>query len=234
MDLDILVFGSHPDDVELGCGGTIIKEVQNGKKVGIIDLTRGELGTRGTARTRYKETKEATAIMGVLFRENMNFKDGFFKDDEAHKLTLIKKIRQFRPKVIITNALSDRHPDHPRGSQMTIDASFLAGLEKIETGQDIWRPRAIYHYIQFNNIIPDIVVDISDQMELKLNSVKAYKTQFYNPESKEPETIISSEDFLESVKYRAKDLGRQSNCKYAEGFISHQLPKIDSLLDFTY
>ena len=234
MDLDILVFGSHPDDVELGCGGTIIKEVQNGKKVGIIDLTRGELGTRGTVRTRNKETKEATAIMGVLFRENMNFKDGFFKDDEAHKLTLIKKIRQFRPKVIITNALSDRHPDHPRGSQMTIDASFLAGLEKIETGQDIWRPRAIYHYIQFNNIIPDIIVDISDQMELKLNSVKAYKTQFYNPESKEPETIISSEDFLESVKYRAKDLGRQSNCKYAEGFISHQLPKIDSLLDFTY
>ena len=161
MNLDILIFGSHPDDVELGCAGTVIKEVQKGKKVGIIDLTRGELGTRGTAKIRDAETKDATEIMGVEIRENMNFKDGFFKDDEQHKLSLIKKIRQYKPEIVITNAVSDRHPDHPRGSQITVDACFLAGLEKIDTGQDIWRPRAIYHYIQFNNLTPDIVVDIS-------------------------------------------------------------------------
>ena len=231
IKLDLLVFGAHPDDAELGCGGTIIKEVQSGKKVGIIDLTRGELGTRGTAKSRDEETKKAAAIMGVAIRENMNFKDGFFKDNEEHKLALIKKIRQYRPEIVITNALSDRHPDHPRGSQITIDACFLAGLEKIETGQQTWRPRAIYHYIQFNNLTPDIVVDISNQMDLKIKAVKAYKTQFYNPDSKESETIISSKDFLESVKYRAQDLGRQSNCKYAEGFIAHQLPKVDSLLE---
>ena len=231
MKLDILVFGAHPDDVELGCGGTVIKEVQSGKKVGIIDLTKGELGTRGTAESRDEETKKATEILGVVIRENMNFKDGFFKDDEEHKLALIKKIRQYRPEIVLTNALSDRHPDHSRGSQITIDACFLAGLEKIETGQKIWRPRSIYHYIQFNNLLPDIVVDISKQMNLKIKAVKAYKTQFYNPESKESKTIISSEDFLESLSYRAKDLGRQSNCKYAEGFIAHQLPKMESLLD---
>ncbi len=195
MKLDILVFGAHPDDVELGCGGTIIKEVQKGKKVGIIDLTRGELGTRGTAESRDKETSKATDIMGVAIRKNMNFKDGFFKDDEEHKLALIKKIREFQPEIVITNAISDRHPDHPRSSQITIDSCFLSGLEKIETGQEIWRPKAIYHYIQFNDINPDIVVDISSQMNLKLDAVKAYSTQFFNPESKESETIISSKGF---------------------------------------
>ena len=169
--------------------------------------------------------------MGVTIRDNMNFQDGFFKDDEEHKLSLVKKIRKYRPEVVITNAISDRHPDHPRGSQITVDACFLAGLEKIETGQQIWRPRAIYHYIQFNNFNADIVVDISKQMDLKIEAVAAYKSQFYNPKSKESETIISSEDFFESVKYRAKDLGRQSNCQYAEGFIAHQLPKMESLLD---
>ena len=231
MKLDILVFGAHPDDVELGCAGTIIKEVQRGKKVGIIDLTRGELGTRGTAEIRNQETKKATKIIGASIRENMNFKDGFFKDDEEHKLALIKKIRKYRPEIVITNALSDRHPDHPRGSQITVDACFLAGLEKIDTAQKIWRPRAIYHYIQFNNLNPDIVVDISMQMDLKIKAVKAYDTQFYNPNSTDSKTIISTKGFLESVKYRAKDLGRQSNCKYAEGFIAHQQPKVHSLLD---
>ena len=231
MKLDILVFGAHPDDVELGCGGTIIKEVQNGKKVGIIDLTRGELGTRGTASIRDEETKQATTIMGVAVRENMNFKDGFFKDDEDHKRSLISKIRQYRPEIVITNAFSDRHPDHSRASQITIDSCFLSGLERIETDQELWRPRAIYHYIQFNNLTPDIVVDISKQMDIKIKVVKAYKTQFYDPDSKESETIISSKEFLESVEYRAKDLGRQSKCKYAEGFITHQLPKMESLLD---
>ena len=231
MKLDILVFGAHPDDVELGCSGTVIKEVQAGKQVGIIDLTRGELGTRGTAESRDSETKAATKIMGVAIRENMNFKDGFFKDDEEHKIAIIKKIRKYRPEILITNAVSDRHPDHPRGSQITVDACFLAGLEKVETGQEVWRPKAIYHYIQFNNLKPDIVVDISEQMDLKLDAVKAYKTQFFNPNSDESETIISSQGFLDSVSYRAKDLGRQANCEYAEGFITHQLPKMESLLD---
>jgi len=231
MELDILVFGAHPDDVELGCAGTIIKEVQKGKKVGIIDLTRGELGTRGTKRTRDAETEEATNIMGVAMRENMNFKDGFFKDDEQHKIALIKKIRQYQPKIVITNAVSDRHPDHVRGSHITVDACFLSGLEKIDTGQEVWRPDAIYHYIQFNNLTADIVVDITNQIKLKLLAVKAYSTQFYNPDSKESNTIISSQGFLDSVSYRAKDLGRQSGCEYAEGFLSHQMPKVDSLLD---
>ena len=231
MKLDILVFGAHPDDVELGCGGTVIKEVKAGKKVGIIDLTRGELGTRGTADTRTVETKSASEIMGVTVRENMDFKDGFFKDDEEHKLALIKKIRQYQPEIVITNAVSDRHPDHGRGSEITIDACFLSGLEKIETGQQVWRPRAIYHYIQFNYLTPDIVVDISAEMEVKLKAVKAYSTQFFNPESSENKTIISSQGFLDSVSYRAQDLGRQSNCEYAEGFLAHQIPKVNSLFD---
>ena len=231
MKLDILVFGAHPDDVELSCGGTIIKEVQFGKKVGIIDLTRGELGTRGTVKSRDIETENATKILGVKCRENMNFKDGFFKDDEDHKLALIKRIRYYQPEIVITNAVSDRHPDHQRCAQITIDACFLSGLEKIETGQPIWRPGGIFHYIQFNNLNPDFVVDISDQMDLKLTAVKAYTTQFYNPESNESETIISSAGFLDSVSYRAKDLGRLSNCKFAEGFITHQIPKVKSLLD---
>jgi bacillithiol biosynthesis deacetylase BshB1 len=229
--LNILVFGAHPDDVELGCGGTVIKEVQKGKKVGIIDLTRGELGTRGTAEIRNAETKAATEIMGVAIRENMDFKDGFFKDDEQHKLALIKKIRQYRPDIVITNAVSDRHPDHARSSQITIDACFLSGLEKIETEQEVWRPKAIYHYIQFNNLSADIVVDITKQMDAKLLAVKAYTTQFFNTDSKESETIISSQGFLDSVSYRAKDLGRQSNCEFAEAFLAHQMPKVDSLLD---
>ena len=231
MELDILVFGAHPDDVELGCAGTIIKEVQKGKKVGIIDLTRGELGTRGTKKTRDVETEEATVIMGVAMRENMNFKDGFFKDDEENKLALIRKIREYRPKIVITNAISDRHPDHPRASQITIDACFLSGLEKINTGQEIWRPEAIYHYIQFKHISADFVVDISSQMDLKIKAIHSYKTQFYNPTSNESDTIISSKAFLESVSYRAKDLGRLAGCEYAEGFLSHQLMKVDSIFD---
>ena len=231
MKLDILVFGAHPDDVELGCAGTILNQIKNGLKVGIIDLTRGELGTRGTSETRTEETKNATKILGVTIRENMGFKDGFFQNDESHKLELIKKIRQYRPDIVITNAPLDRHPDHRRSSDLTIDSCFLSGLEKIETGQEIWRTKHIYHYIQFNTILPDFVVDITDEMEQKIESILCYKTQFYNPESEETETIISSKDFLESVKYRAKDLGRQSDCKYAEGFITNQTLKVESLKD---
>ena len=232
MKLDILVFGAHPDDVELGCGGTIIKEIEKGKRVGVIDLTQGELGTRGNKELRILESNKAKDILGLSMRYNMNFRDGFFQDDENHKIELIKQIRKYRPEIVLTNAISDRHPDHPRSSQITVDACFLSGLLKIDTQQDIWRPKAIYHYIQYNNLSPDIVIDITDQIEKKIESVKAYKSQFYDPKSQEKETIISSKDFLDSILYRARDLGRQSNCKYAEGFISHQMLKIDSLFDF--
>jgi len=231
MKIDILVFGAHPDDVELGCGGTIIKLISQGKKVVIIDLTKGEFGTRGTAQTRHEECENATKILGVQMRENMDFKDGFFENDEKHKLALIKKIRQYCPEIVIANAPSDRHPDHGRASQIVLDACFLSGLGKVETKQKIWRPKAIYHYIQFNNLKPDLVVDISSQMDKKLEAVTAYKTQFYDAESKEKETIISKKGFLKSVKYRAQDLGRLSNCEYAEGFIAHQILKVDSFFD---
>lgn len=229
--LDILAFGAHPDDIELGCAGTILKHLKNGLKIGIIDLTRGELGTRGTVETRNQETINSTKVLGVHLRENMDFKDGFFENNEENKIELIKKIREYRPEIVLTNAPTDRHPDHGRSSDLTIDACFLSGLEKIETGQDVWRPKHIYHYIQFNTILPDFVVDITEEMDKKLESVLCYKTQFYNPESKESETIISSKDFLESVKYRARDLGRQSDCKYAEGFVSNQTLKVNSLKD---
>ena len=231
MKLDILAFGAHPDDIELGCSGTILKHLKKGLTIGVIDLTGGELGTRGTVETRNQESIQATKVLGVQLRENMGFKDGFFENNEKNKIELIKKIREYRPEIVLTNAPTDRHPDHGRASDLTIDACFLSGLEKIETGQDVWKPKHIYHYIQFNTILPDFVVDITEEMDKKLESVLCYKTQFYNPDSKESETIISSEDFLESVKYRARDLGRQSDCKYAEGFVSNQTLKINSLKD---
>ena len=231
MKLDILAIGAHPDDVELGCSGTLIKHLKNGLKVGIIDLTRGELGTRGTSETREEETKNATKILGVEVRENLGLKDGFFEKSEENRIALIQKIRKYQPNIIITNAPSDRHPDHSRASELTIDSCFLSGLEKINTNQEVWRPKHIYHYIQFLNILPDFVVDISLEIEQKLKSVLCYKTQFYNPESTESETIISSKDFLESIKYRAKDLGRQADCEFAEGFISNQNLKVNLLTD---
>ena len=194
MKIDILIFGAHPDDVELGCGGTVIKLIAQGKKVAIIDLTKGELGTRGTAETRKEECENATKILGVAMRENMDFKDGFFENDEAHKLVLIKKIREYKPEIVIANAPSDRHPDHGRASQIVLDACFLSGLEKADTKQKVWRPKAIYHYIQFNNLKPDFVIDICSQLDKKLKAVKAYKTQFYDAESKEPETIFPKKD----------------------------------------
>ena len=228
MKLDVLAFGAHPDDVELGCGGTIIKHTSNKLKVGIIDLTKGELGTRGSAEIRMKEADSASKLMNIALRENLAFDDGFFINDER---VLIRKIREYQPDIILTNAPSDRHPDHSRASQLTIDACFLAGLEKVDTDQEVWRPKAIYHYIQFNNITPDFVVDISEYFDQKIKAVREYKSQFYNPDSKETNTIISSKEFFESIEYRAKDLGRQTACKYAEGFIAHQLPKINLLND---
>ena len=231
MKLDVLAFGAHPDDIELGCGGTLIKHIEQNYKVGIIDFTKGDLGTRGTAEIRLKEADIAGKAMGLSIRENLKFKDGFFQNDDFHKRELIKKIRLYRPEIVLTNAPSDRHPDHGRASQITIDACFLSGLEKIDTSQEVWRPKAIYHYIQFNNLKPDFVVDITKFFDKKIDIIKKYKSQFYDPNSIETDTVISSKEFFDSIEYRAKDLGRQTFCEYAEGFISHQLPKINFLND---
>ena len=194
MKIDILVFGAHPDDVELGCGGTVIKLIAQGKKVAIIDLTKGELGTRGTAETRKEECENATKILGVAMRENMDFKDGFFENDETHKLALINKIREYKPEIVIANAPSDRHPDHGRASQIVLDACFLSGLEKADTKQKVWRPKAIYHYIQFNNLKPDLVVDISSQMDKKLEAVTATKLNFMMQKARKKQLLSPKKD----------------------------------------
>lgn len=227
--LDILAFGAHPDDVELDAAGTLAKHASIGKKVGIVDLTRGELGTRGSAEIRDQEAALAAKILGLAVRENMNFRDGFFLNDEYHQMELVKVIRKYQPEIVLCNAIQDRHPDHGRGSSLVSDACFLAGLRKVETGQEAWRPKAVYHYIQFNRIAPDFVVDVSDFITVKEEAVKAYASQFYSPGSEEPETIISSKGFLESVRHRSADLGRLSGVKYAEGFTVERLPAVDSL-----
>ena len=227
--LDILAFGAHPDDVELGCGGTIAKQVNLGNKIGIVDLTRGELGTRGSAEIRDKEAALAAKILGVEFRHSMGFKDGFFQNDEAHQMELVKIIREYRPRIVLANAVSDRHPDHKKGSDLVSTACFLAGLPKIKTEQEAWRPDVVYHYIQFEEIEPNFVVDISDFMSIKMKAVKAFRSQFFDASSKEPETIISSQEFLDSVYYRAANLGRLSRVKFAEGFTTEKLLVSESL-----
>ena len=237
MKLDIIAFGAHPDDVELGCGGTIAKEVANGKKIGIIDLTRGELGTRGTALTRDEESKNSAKILGVSLRENMGFADGFFINDKVHQLKIIKKIREYQPEIVICNAFNDRHIDHPKGSKLISDACFLSGLIKIETKnekeeiQKPWRPKVVYHYIQWQNLEPDFTVDITGFIDIKRESVLAYKTQFYDKNNNEPETPISSKNFIDSITYRAKDLGRLLGVDYAEGFNVERYVMVDSLFD---
>lgn len=236
MKLDILAIGAHPDDVELSCGATIAKEVENGKKVGIIDLTRGELGTRGTAETRKSEAEDGAKILGVIVRENMGFADGFFLNDKTHQLELIKMIRKYQPEMVLCNAIHDRHIDHGKGSQLVSDACFLSGLMKIETEWDgkaqiKWRPKHVYHYIQWNNIKPDIVVDVSGFMEKKIEAVAAYKTQFFDPESEAPQTPISSKNFTDSIDYRARDLGRLIGTEHAEGFTVERYVAVKSLFD---
>ncbi|MFH4968135.1 bacillithiol biosynthesis deacetylase BshB1 [Gaetbulibacter sp. M240] len=234
MKVDILAIGAHPDDVELGCGATIAKEIAHGKTVGIIDLTRGELGTRGTAETRDKESNRSAEILGVSFRENMEFADGFFTNDKTHQLALIEKIRQYRPDIVLCNAVEDRHIDHGKGSKLISDACFLSGLAKIETkhenaAQEAWRPKQVYHYIQWKNLKPDFVVDVSDFMDIKMKAVLAFETQFYNPDSTDPETPISSKNFTDSIRYRARDLGRLVGVEYAEGYTVERYVAVDRL-----
>ncbi|WP_370476504.1 bacillithiol biosynthesis deacetylase BshB1 [Tamlana flava] len=236
MKLDILAIGAHPDDVELGCGGTIAKEVARGRKVGILDLTRGELGTRGSAETRDIEAANSAKILGVLVRENLRFADGFFTNDKVHQLEIIKIIRKYQPEIVLCNAVDDRHIDHGKASKLASDACFLSGLVKIETNldgkpQNAWRPKHVYHFIQWKNIEPDVVVDITGYIDQKMEAVLAFKTQFYNEESQEPQTPISSKNFTDSIIYRARDLGRLIGVEHAEGFTAERNVAVDSLFD---
>jgi len=234
MKLDILVLAAHPDDAELGCGGTIIKHVARGQKVGVIDFTKGELGTRGTVETRQAEAKASASIMGLSVRENLAFKDGFFENDEVHQLQVIKVIRKYQPDIVLANAIYDRHPDHGKAAELSFRSCFLSGLEKIETKdndehQKPWRPKVLYHYIQSQLIKPDFVVDVSDHWEKKMNAVRAYKTQFHDPASKEPETYISSEGFMKMLDARGIELGHAIGCRYGEGFTVHRTIGINHL-----
>ena len=241
MKLDILAIGVHPDDVELGCSGTLINEIKRGKKIGIVDLTQGELGTRGTVETRYDEASQAASIIGAVVRENLKMRDGFFKNDEEHQLRLIQIIRKYQPDIIIGNILDDRHPDHGRAGHLISDASFLSGLMKIETKdeagnpQSKWRPRYFLQYMQDWYHEPDLLIDISDVFEQRMNAIKAYATQFHSGKSEDdsPQTYISTPDFLDSVIARARMLGKRIGVKYAEGFITEKkigITNLDALI----
>ena len=228
MKVDFLAIGAHPDDVELGCGGTIAKLISEGKSVVIIDLTQGELGTRGSAETRAQEAKKAGEILGVSARENLKLKDGFLVNSEEYQMEIVKMIRKYQPDVVFANAIDDRHPDHAKAAKLESDACFLAGLRRIETTldgevQNEWRPKHVFHYIQWKEIKPDFVIDISDFLSKKIDSCMAYSSQFYDPTSSEPETPISNRDFFESLTYRAQNLGRLSGVAYAEGFTYERL-----------
>ena len=236
MKIDILAIGAHPDDVELGCSATLAKEIHKGKKVGSLDLTRGELGTRGTAEIRDQEAADAAKILGAEFRHNLGLADGFFVNDKASQLEIIKIIRKYQPEVVLCNAIDDRHIDHGKGSKLASDACFLSGLQKIETiyegqVQKAWRPKFVYHYIQWKNIEPDFVVDVTGFLDKKLETVFAYKSQFHQEGANEPETPITSTNFRDSITYRAQDLGRLIGTEHAEGFTVERFPAVDSIFD---
>lgn len=238
MKIDVLAFGVHPDDVELSCSGVLLVEKMNGKTTGIIDLTEGELGTRGTAETRKQEAADSAAILEVDIRENLQLADGFFKNDPESQLKVISALRKYKPEIIICNAPEDRHPDHGRSARLVSDAAFLSGLQKIETtdagiAQEAWRPKYVLHYIQDRYLTPDFVVDISSVFEKKLEAIRAFKTQFHNPDVDGPQTYISTPGFLESVIYRYKMFGKMIGVEYAEGFISDKtigLRNFDALI----
>ena len=235
MKVDILAFGSHPDDVELGCGGSILSAISQGLKVGIIDLTKGELGTRGTPEIRKKESEKASEILGVSFRKNLDFKDGFFINDEEHQLKIVEVLREHKPSIIFCNAVKDRHIDHPKGSKLVSDSCFLSGLSKINTNynnsknQSPWTPKQIYHYIQWFDLKPDILIDISEFQEKKMKAIMEYKSQFYNPKSTEPNTPISSKSFIDSIKQRDQNFGRISGVDAAEGFTVERPPVVKDI-----
>lgn len=235
MKLDILAFGAHPDDVEISAGATIAMQSAKGNACGIVDLTRGDLGTRGTPEIREEEAQAAAKCMNVKVRENLRFRDGFFKNDEEHQLEVVKMIRKYKPEIVLANAPTDRHPDHGKGSELVKTACFLAGLQRVETSiegvsQVAWRPRLLLHYIQFQSLMPDFILDVSGYMDDKMAAIAAYKSQFYDPNSNEPETVISSKNFTESIHYRAQDMGRLIGVEYGEGFIAQQNIGINDLM----
>jgi N-acetylglucosamine malate deacetylase 1 len=234
MKVDILAFAAHPDDIEISCAGTLIKHIQSGKTVGIIDLTQGELGTRGTIQTRYAEAEEASKIMGIQYRTNLKMEDGFFEITNENKLKIIEQIRLCQPEIVLANSISDRHPDHGRASKLVSEACFYAGLTKIETHyngekQQAHRPKAVYHYIQDQHLDPDFVVDITEQIDLKMQALLAYKTQFFNPNSSEPNTPISGKEFVDFLKGKMATFGRPIGAEYAEGFTVERYIGVDDL-----
>lgn len=236
MKLDILVFAAHPDDAELACSGTIARQIAQGKKVGIVDLTEGEMGTRGTPEIRLQESSDSAKILKLAVRENLGFKDIYFLDDHAHQLEMVKMIRKYQPEIVLANAITDRHPDHGKGASLASNSCFLSGLRRVETqldgeNQSPWRPKNIYHYIQNNYIQPDFVVDVTDFWDVKLASIKAFKSQFYDPNNSEPQSFISSENFLGFIDARAREFGHSIQVKYGEGFTKEKMLGINDLFD---
>lgn len=232
--VDILAIGAHPDDIELGCGGTLMKEIEMGKKVGLMDLTQGELGTRGSKEIRKQEAELARDFMGAKFRDNLLLDDCFFENNRDNQIKLISKIRRYQPDIIMCNATDDRHIDHQKAAKLVVDSCFLSGLKKIETTfdgnlQDVWRPVNVYHYIQWKNLEPDFVIDISKYMKQKFDLINCYKSQFYNDEKFDDNTPISTKNFLDSITYRARDLGRLVGVEAAEGFLSSRFPIVDRI-----
>ncbi len=236
MKLDILVLAAHPDDAELGCGGTIVKHIALGHKVGVVDITRGELGTRGTIHTREQEAADSAKIMGLAVRENLGLKDGFFRHQPEEQMSVIRAIRKYQPDIVLANAVYDRHPDHGKASDLAFESCFLSGLVKVETSldgklQQAWRPKVLYHYIQSQYIEPQLVVDVSDHWETKMNAIRAFKTQFYDPTSNEPSTYISNPGFLKMIESRGQEMGHAIGVKYGEGFTVRRFIGVDSLFN---
>ncbi len=234
--IDVLAIGAHPDDVELSAAGTLLKHRAMGYTTGVIDLTQGELGSRGSKEIRKEEAEAAAKILGLTDRVNLKMADGFFEHSEENLRLLIEQIRRFKPGIVLLNAISDRHPDHGRGSKLASEACFLAGLRRIETSwdgvpQEAHRPKAVYHYIQDRYLKPDFVVDVSDFVEQKFASIKAYKTQFWDPNSSEPKTPISGEEFFEFLRGRMAEFGRSMGVRYAEGYTVERVVGINSLFD---
>ena len=237
MKLDILAIAAHPDDAELGCGGTLIRHIKAGLKVGVVDLTRGELGTRGTPERRDQGARESAKLMGLAVRSNLGLPDGFFQDQPEHQLKVVAAIRTYRPEIVLANAIYDRHPDHGKGADIVHSSCFLAGLAKVATvdssgkPQEIWRPKALYHYIQSQFLEPDFVVDISGEWDQKMAAIRAYRSQFYDPASQEPITYISTPDFLRMLESRAIEMGHAIGVKYGEGFTARRWMGVKSLTD---